>query len=608
MDKIPLSSIRAQFPMYGDMTDDELLIGLRKKYYADIPMGKFSSMIDYDTERTRLQNGITDEMTFVNRLTAGVGKAGYDVVRGLGQMVGAVDREDVKESRKLDAGLMKTGGGIAGNVLGNMALLAPAALIPGAGALAGGAAIGGAMGLAQPSESGSETLTNTGLGLLGGAAVPLAQRGWNAGKAMLEPFYDKGKEAIVGRALNAAAGADGPAVRQRLADAAEPFVGPSRGIPRTTMGELVPGSMPTVGQAAQNPGVAALERTATATNPNVTNAVTDMFRNQNQSRVSLLDDIAGSDGMRAYFAADRDSVANGLYDAARRLGVDSANMTPAELQNIANFSKRVPDEVLAQARKLAQISGEEMTDATSLQGMHWIKRSIDDLIGSADRAGNSDLKRAYTGLKTDLLAGMDNMSPAYATARKTFAEMSRPINQMDVAQSIRNQSVSPLTGTLQPAAYARAMSDRTAARTLGMPGATLEQTMDPAQMNSLQSILLDVQRSNAAQNVGRGPGSDTVQKLAYSNILDNAGVPGLLRDLKPVQAIGGLLGRASDAAYGRANRELSEMLAEIMLDPGKAAQVMAAATPAQRTALQQMLERSASGLLLSLPASANAQQ
>ncbi|MBK6786386.1 MAG: hypothetical protein IPG77_01670 [Betaproteobacteria bacterium] len=282
-------------------------------------------------------------------------------------------------------------------------------------------------------------------------------------------------------------------------------------------------------------------------------------------------------------------------------------MTPAELQNIANFSKRVPDEVLSRAKLLAQISGEEMTDATSLQGMHWIKRSIDDLIGSASRAGNTDLKRAYTGLKTDLLKGMDNMSPAYAQARKTFEQMSRPINQMDVAQAISDQSVNKLTGTLQPAAYARAFSDKTAARTLGMPGATLEKTMEPAQMNALDSILLDVQRSTAAQNVGRGPGSDTVQKLAYSNILDNAGVPGLLRDLKPVQAIGGLLGRASDAAYGRANRELSEMLAEIMLDPGNAARVMAQATPAQRTILQQMLEKTSSGLLLSLPASANAQ-
>ncbi|MBK8106022.1 MAG: hypothetical protein IPK42_10775 [Betaproteobacteria bacterium] len=607
MEKIPLSSIRVQFPMYGDFTDDQLLSAVRKKYYADIPMGKFASMIDYDTERERLQKETTDEMSLLDQIRAGLGKSMFDVARGAGQLVGAVSRDDVAESRKLDAGLMKTGGGITGNVLGNVAMIAPTALIPGAGSLVGGAALGGALGFLQPSESGSETLFNTGLGVAGGAAVPLAQRGWKAGRAMLEPFYDKGKEAIVGRALNAAAGSDAAAVRQRLSDAAAPFVGPSRGMPRTTMGELVPGSLPTVGQAAQNPGVAALERTATATNPSVTNAVTAMLGNQNTARVSLLDDLAGAGGARDFFAADRTAVGDRLYDAARRLGVNAQNMTPAELQNIANFSKRVPDEVLSRAKLLAQISGEEMTDATSLQGMHWIKRSIDDLIGSASRAGNTDLKRAYTGLKTDLLKGMDNMSPAYAQARKTFEQMSRPINQMDVAQAISDQSVNKLTGTLQPAAYARAFSDKTAARTLGMPGATLEKTMEPAQMNALDSILLDVQRSTAAQNVGRGPGSDTVQKLAYSNILDNAGVPGLLRDLKPVQAIGGLLGRASDAAYGRANRELSEMLAEIMLDPGKAAQVMAQATPAQRTILQKMLEKTSSGLLLSLPSSANAQ-
>ena len=154
--------------------------------------------------------------------------------------------------------------------------------------------------------------------------------------------------------------------------------------------------IPTVGQAAQNPGVAALERTATATNPSVTNAVTAMLGNQNTARVSLLDDLAGAGGARDFFAADRTAVGDRLYDAARRLGVNAQNMTPAELQNIANFSKRVPDEVLSRAKLLAQISGEEMTDATSLQGMHWIKRSIDDLIGSASWDG----PQAWRGRKS----------------------------------------------------------------------------------------------------------------------------------------------------------------------------------------------------------------
>ena len=79
MEKIPLSSIRVQFPMYGDFTDDQLLSAVRKKYYADIPMGKFASMIDYDTERERLQKETTDEMSLLDQIRAGLSKSMFDV-------------------------------------------------------------------------------------------------------------------------------------------------------------------------------------------------------------------------------------------------------------------------------------------------------------------------------------------------------------------------------------------------------------------------------------------------------------------------------------------------------------------------------------------------
>ncbi len=545
------------------------------------------------------------DMPWYQQAAAGVGKAITDVGRGVGQMVGAVSRDDVKESRRLDAPLMKTGAGTAGNIAGNVALLAPAALLPGANVIAGGAALGAGLGLLQPSESTSETLGNVGLGAVGGAAVPTLVRGWQAGRALAEPFYESGKNAILGRALNAAAGRDAPAVASRLREAAQPFVGPSQGAQRATMGELVPGSVPTVGQAAGNAGVAAMERSAVATNPEVTNAISTLAREQNAARVGLLDDMAGNDGRRQFFTAARDATADQMYGAARRLGVDPAVLTPDVLANIAKFSQRIPDEVIGKARQLAKISGEELTDSTSVHGMHWMKMAIDDLIGAAKRSGNGTLERAYVGLQKDLLTGLDNLSPAYAAARGTYAEMSKPINQMQVAESLLQKSVDPLTGAIRPSNYARALNDKTAASATGLPSATLEGTMTNAQTNALNSLLLDVQRSNAAQNVGRGSGSDTVQKLAYTNMLEQSGVPTFLRDFAPAQVAGNVLARAGDAAYGRANRELSMRLAEVMLDPGQAAALMQRASPAQRNAIAALLERAGSGLALSAPTAAN---
>jgi hypothetical protein len=112
----------------------------------------------------------TDGMSTFDKLAAGFGKAIVDTGRGLGQMVGAVSRDDVADSRKLDSALMKTTPGKVGNFAGNVAILAPTAFVPGANTLQGAATIGALTGLVQPSTSTQETIVNTALGGAGGTA------------------------------------------------------------------------------------------------------------------------------------------------------------------------------------------------------------------------------------------------------------------------------------------------------------------------------------------------------------------------------------------------------------------------------------------------------
>lgn len=119
-----------------------------------------------------------DGASFLGNFNAGAGKAITDIGRGFGQFVGIVSRDDVKESRRLDAPLMKTGGGVSGNIATNLLALAPASALPGAATVPGAAALGAFFGLVQPSESTAETALNTGLGAAGGAAGQ-----WVANKA-----------------------------------------------------------------------------------------------------------------------------------------------------------------------------------------------------------------------------------------------------------------------------------------------------------------------------------------------------------------------------------------------------------------------------------------
>jgi hypothetical protein len=556
----------------------------------------------------------------VTRTLAGAGKAFSDVGTGVQQLgAGIADfvspkqtslsdlilndgkprsrvgdlRREVAQTRALDKPLMDTGTGMAGNIAGNVALFAPTAMLPGANTITGGALVGAGAGLLQPSASTGETVANTGLGALSGALVPAAIQGGKVIKAAAEPFYDKGRNLIVGRALNRAAGADAPQVANLIGQAVE----------------HVPGSKPTVGQAAENAGIAALQRSAAAINPEVTNALEKATVSQNDARVNLLKQMAGSDGGRDFAAINRDVTGNQLYGEAFKNGIPAQAMTPEAQANIAGFYQRMPAEVLDYAKKLAKINGQPMTDETSLQGLHWVKQAMDGLISQAKKSGDNTMARAYTGLQSDFLSGLDKLSPDYGAARNVFASMSKPINQMDVAQELLDRSVNPLTGTMQPAAFARAASDpKLAARATGFNGATLENTMDIGQTNAIGGLLKDLQRSAYAQNAGRGPGSDTVQKLAYANILDQSGVPTFLRNFAPTQVLGNIGGRVADAGYARANRELSNRLAEIMLDPKSAAELMKNATPAEKSALLQLVQRTGSGAAITAPAIANSQK
>jgi hypothetical protein len=73
----------------------------------------------------------------VNNALSGAGKAFYDAGRGLG----IADASDAS-TRAADEKLLSTGAGMAGNVLGNVALLAPTVAIPGAATVRGAGAIG----------------------------------------------------------------------------------------------------------------------------------------------------------------------------------------------------------------------------------------------------------------------------------------------------------------------------------------------------------------------------------------------------------------------------------------------------------------------------------
>jgi hypothetical protein len=155
-----LSEVRKKFPMYADVPDEQLLIGLHRKFYSDMPFNEFNQKIQYDNAPDPTQG-----MSGLHKFNAGVGKAFSDLGTGAAQLVGmGPNASEIQETRKLDAPLLKSGAGAAGNVAGNIAAFAPLAVVPGANTVAGAGALGAVTGAFQPTGSPEERLLNMGVG------------------------------------------------------------------------------------------------------------------------------------------------------------------------------------------------------------------------------------------------------------------------------------------------------------------------------------------------------------------------------------------------------------------------------------------------------------
>ncbi len=342
----------------------------------------------------------------------------------------------------------------------------PSMVLPGAGgasllANAGRMALAGAAPGLLEYGSAEDRIKRGAIGATAGTAVPLAGAAFKTGKSLVEPLYVVGRSAIAGRTLNRAAG-DGAAAA-RMARAAP----------------LVPGSMPTAAQVAESGGIAALERSAAAANPE---AYTQRAMEQSSARLSALRSIAGDDAAMAAAKTTREATAGPLYAAA------DAGVAPID-SYFSGLMKRFP-EAVKQAQTLARKEGLDdiffrNADGTPKallgEGAHFIKKALDE----AAEFGSS----SYTGKASAAAAGKTNdlfqqwlakSIPEYGAAKQAFAKGSAPINQMQVGQSLLDAASPALNdfgalGRETGATYARALrnADQTAAKATGKSGAKM---------------------------------------------------------------------------------------------------------------------------------------
>lgn len=472
----------------------------------------------------------------------------------------------------------------------------PSAVIPGGGAAtlwgnAGRMALAGAIPGALEYGSAGERAKRGAIGAASGAVVPVLGAGLKTATAFAEPLFNAGRETIAGRTLNRVAGDAAPDVIARLKGARE----------------LVPGSLPTAAQVAESGGISALERAASASNPE---AYTRRAMEQSSARLNALRGVAGDDAAMAAAETARKTASEALYSQA------DAGIAPIDgmfkgLQMRPQFQAAIN-----RAQELAKNQG--MDDiffrdskgkpiALIGQGAHLIKKALDEAgeYGSTSYTGKAGASAANKTNET-FQKWLEQSIPEYGAAKSAFAEASVPINRMEIGQALLNKAQPALAdfgalGRESGATYATALrnGDAVAAKATGMSGAKMADVLSPDQMGSVTGVAQDLARKANAQDLGRGVGSDTFQKLSMQNIAQQSG---------GARAVGGLLelpgvSRATAWAYRDTDQKMQDLLADALLDPKKAAGLMEKANkkwladnPKTRRLLEQAAVRSG-GLL-----------
>lgn len=84
-----LSEIRAKYPQYGDLSDEQLAVAMHRKFYSDMPFADFSQKVGLrDALTKREQVDVGADTTRAERLAIGAGRGALDAWQGIGQLVG----------------------------------------------------------------------------------------------------------------------------------------------------------------------------------------------------------------------------------------------------------------------------------------------------------------------------------------------------------------------------------------------------------------------------------------------------------------------------------------------------------------------------------------
>lgn len=458
---------------------------------------------------------------------------------------------------------------------------APGSQIVGAGAA--GASAGAAR------ESGAGPVGQTVAALAGGVVAPISADAamtagkalWRGAKATAQGFTKEGQKRMVGTTLNRLA-TDPKTAAARMEDASE----------------IVPGSLPTAAQAASDEGLLIAERGLAAANPKAASLLSRRASAQNTARNILLNEMAGDEAAIAAAQESRAAATAPLRESALK----NANIVGVSTQKILRQLRGVESQPGIRASDVISKSLSEVKDKIAAltnddgfinaKDLYTIRKELGNVIKkNAQETQNWD-RRLTAGLQDQVQGYIDDAiesagGKGWKQYLATYAEKSKPINQMETLQALRDRVLNAGTDAntgeriLSQAKFSNAVNNQSSA-------AELRKILTPEQFNSLKQISADLDRSALSATSGRGAGSNTTQNLSTAYVIGQAlggnapQSPFLQNLMRPLAWLNKLN-----------EQQIQELMVDAMLDPGLAKSLMARASPRVAESLGYELKKKA---------------
>lgn len=468
-----------------------------------------------------------------------------------GGPLGMIGREGVEEIEKgFEAGGYKAGGAVT-----DIATRAGAS--PEAAAGAGLAA--------NTAVQAIPVAIGTGVGRLAdkGLKAPFKYAGEKI-RNFIDPWLPGGVDRAVGRTAVEAAGPKRQAVIEALQQNRQ----------------IVPGSLPTAGEAAATAGSAEFSGLQRVTQPRRPTDYLEREAAQEGARRDVIQGIGQDERALASAVAKRAASARANYGGvAGDVVATTDDLKP--LMGRPSMSK-----AMARAKELTAEQGAQWSDdALTAQNMQNLKMALDDMVRDPKTFGiGGSEAAAIEKTRSAFVDWLSKASPQWEAARTAYAAESVPINRMQVGQELERALRNQLGTAERPAAFASAVqgAPRTIKRATGQTRFDkLNEVLDPSQTQGVQNVLADLKRTGEFEHLARA-GTEKARDLV-GQVAPAMPAAGMFNPkYSVVRAI-------TNRLAGRVEGKAVDRLAEAMLDPELMARLMQKASPSERKAIVQAL-------------------